>query len=280
MNEQYVEESRPLWWWLLAAAGIALILVGGYFYFKQSPAPQPVAEAPVVQAPAPAPAEEAKAPVIEHPVEAVEAPVVQPPPPVALDESDATLMQALGHLVGADRLGRWLAPERVVRRIVATVDNIPRQTVAMKIRAANPVPGAFEVARDGDVVAIGTKNAARYTPYVEVLERVDSRQLAGVYLRFYPLFQEAYEELGYPKAYFNDRLVAAIDHLLATPEPTGPLLLQQPKVLYEFADPELEALSAGQKTMLRMGPDNARRVKAKLRSLRAEVTAKGAAAKN
>jgi hypothetical protein len=280
MDERYVEESRPLWWWLVAAAGIALILVGGYFYFKQSPAPKPVAEAPVAQAPAPAPAEAPAAPVIEHPVEAVESPVAEPPPPVVLDESDATLLQALGHLVGADRLGRWLAPESVVRRIVATVDNIPRQTVAMKIRAANPVPGAFEVARDGDVVAIGTKNAARYTPYVEALERVDSRQLAGVYLRFYPLFQQAYEELGYPKAYFNDRLVASIDHLLATPEPTGPLLLQQPKVLYEFADPELESLSAGQKTMLRMGPDNARRVKAKLRSLRAEVTARGAAAKN
>ena len=115
-------------------------------------------------------------------------------------------------------------------------------------------------------------NAARYAPYVQALERTDAKQLAGVYLRFYPLFQQAYEELGYPKAYFNDRLVASIDHLLAAPEPPAPLRLAQPKVLYEFADPELEALSAGHKAMLRLGPDNARRVKAKLRALRAEIT--------
>ena len=66
----------------------------------------------------------------------------------------------------------------------------------------------------------------------------------------------------------------AIDHLLATPEIAGALALHQPKVLSEFEAPQLEALSAGQKAMLRIGPDNARRVKAKLRALRAEVTAK------
>jgi hypothetical protein len=144
----------------------------------------------------------------------------------------------------------------------------------MKVRSMQPVRGAFQVVHDGDAITIAAGNAARYTPYVQMLEKVDAKQLAGVYLRFYPLFQQAYEELGYPKAYFNDRLVGAIDHLLVTPEVAGPLLLKQPKVLYEFADPQLEALSAGQKAMIRMGPDNARRVKAKLRVLRSEVAAK------
>jgi hypothetical protein len=104
-----------------------------------------------------------------------------------------------------------------------------------------------------------------------MLERVDAKQLAGIYLRYYPWFQQAYEELGYPKGYFNDRLVAVIDHLLAAPEPSGPILLTQPKVLYQYLDPQLEALSAGQKTLVRMGPDNARRVKARLRELRRDT---------
>jgi hypothetical protein len=125
----------------------------------------------------------------------------------------------------------------------------------------------------GEGLAIAPDNATRYAPYVQMLERVDAKQLAGIYLRFYPWFQQAYEELGYPKAYFNDRLVAVIDHLLAAPEPGGPILLTQPKVLYQYLDPQLEALSAGQKTLVRMGPDNARRVKAKLRELRREITA-------
>ncbi len=209
--------------------------------------------------------------MIEHPIEAVKPP--EAPPPVALDDSDGAIAAALGHLLGDERLRRWFHGDAMVRRFVATVDNLSRPTVAMKVRSLQPVPGAFEVVRDGEAITVSAGNAARYAPYVQALERVDAKQLAGVYLRFYPLFQKAYEDLGYPKAYFNDRLVASIDHLLAAPEPPAPLRLTQPKVLYEFEDPQLEALSAGQKAMLRLGPDNAQRVKAKLRALRAEITA-------
>jgi len=54
----------------------------------------------------------------------------------------------------------------------------------------------------------------------------------------------------------------AIDDLLATPELDAPVKLLRPRVLYEFADPDLETRSAGQKILLRMGPENAARVKA------------------
>ena len=89
----------------------------------------------------------------------------------------------------------------------------------------------------------------------------------------YPLFQQAYQELGYPGGYFNDRLVDAIDNALATPDVGGAVALTQPKVLYEYADPALQSLSAGQKALLRMGPDNAAKVKAKLRELRRIIAA-------
>ena len=77
--------------------------------------------------------------------------------------------------------------------------------------------------------------------------------------------------LGYPNAYFNDRAVAVIDELLTTPEPEQPIPLVRPHVLYEYADPELEALSAGQKLLLRMGPDHAARVKAVLAEIRQRI---------
>ena len=63
-----------------------------------------------------------------------------------------------------------------------------------------------------------------------------------------------------------------IDHLLATPDVPAPVTLSQPKVLYEFADPALEQRSAGQKILMRMGPVNEARVKAKLREIRQGVT--------
>jgi hypothetical protein len=257
---------RPLWWWLLLAAAALLLVVAGYVYW----AGRPVTPAPV-SPPAPAEAPRAEAPpepVIEHPVQPA------PPAPVALDASDAPMAAALGSLIGADRLAQWFATDALVRRFVATIDNLSRATVAPRVRVIRPVAGSFMVDHAGDELLVAPGNAARYAPYVQAIERVDAKQLAGVYLRFYPWFQQAYEELGYPKAYFNDRLVASIDHLLATPEPAGPLKLVQTKVLYEYADPQLEALSAGQKAMLRMGVDNMRRVKAKLRTLRSEIARK------
>ena len=85
-------------------------------------------------------------------------------------------------------------------------------------------------------------------------------------------FQEEYRTLGYPSGEFNDRLIDAIDDLLATPDIAGSILLVQPKVVYQFADPDLEALSAGQKIMLRLGSQNAILIKTKLRAIRRELT--------
>jgi len=91
-------------------------------------------------------------------------------------------------------------------------------------------------------------------------------------VRFYPLFQQAYRELGYPDGYFNDRLVVVIDHLLATPDVPQPVALRQPNVMYEYADPALESRSAGQKLLIRSGPANETAIKAKLREIRAALT--------
>ena len=77
--------------------------------------------------------------------------------------------------------------------------------------------------------------------------------------------------LGYPNAYFNDRAVEVIDHLLETPTPDQPILLVRPHVLYEYADPELAALSSGQKLLLRMGAEHADKIKAVLRGLRVRI---------
>jgi flagellar biosynthesis/type III secretory pathway protein FliH len=92
-----------------------------------------------------------------------------------------------------------------------------------------------------------------------------------LYVRLYPLFQQAYEELGNLDGYFNDRVIEVIDDLLATPEIIGPIALTQPHVMFEFADAELESRSTGQKLLLRMGPENAARVKAKLREFRERI---------
>ena len=116
-------------------------------------------------------------------------------------------------------------------------------------------------------------NYQRYDALVRIVQGIDTQKLVATYTRYYPLFQESYQSLGHPPEYFNDRLIEVVEHLLDTPEVADPIPLAQPNVLYEFADPKLESLSAGQKSLIRMGPENARVVKAKLRELRSALIA-------
>jgi hypothetical protein len=100
---------------------------------------------------------------------------------------------------------------------------------------------------------------------------MDAKTLVALYRGLQPLFQQAYEELGHPNGEFNTRLIEVIDHLLATPAAPAEIRLVQPSVLYRYADERLEKLSAGQKLLLRMGPENAAIIKGKLGDIRAQL---------
>jgi len=253
---------------------LALIVILGagaaYYYWQQG---RPPPASPPMSAAAPSPPAQAPvavAPAIRHPIETV--PATAPPLP-ALAQSDAVMRRELAALFGEHSLATFFYPDQMIHRIVATIDNLPRRNAPVRVMPVRPVPGAFVTAGAEGSTVIGPGNWARYTPYVNLAQAVDAKKLVELYVRFYPLFQRAYEELGFPKGYFNDRLIEAIDDLLAAPDITGPIKLVQPKVLYEFSDPDLEARSAGQKIMIRMGGDNAAKVKAKLTEIRRELMA-------
>lgn len=189
-----------------------------------------------------------------------------------LNESSAVLEKKLSNLSGEGWMPELFVMDEIIRRFVVTIDNLPNKKLPRQHLLVRRATGSFLVAGEGDSRVINPDNAARYSPYVQFAVNIDTQKLAALYVRYYPLFQEAYAELGNPNAYFNDRLIDVIDHLLNTPAVDEPLYLVQPKVFYEYADPELEALSAGQKTLLRMGRANAEQVKGKLRELRQALT--------
>ncbi|MDE1951549.1 MAG: DUF3014 domain-containing protein [Betaproteobacteria bacterium] len=191
-----------------------------------------------------------------------------------LDQSDGAFGQALAGLIGHKAFAQWLIPHRLILHIVATIDNLPRRQAPVKAWPVSPVPGTLRTSGTGADLAISSDNAQRYAPYLQVLQQVRPQALVEVYLEFYPLFQQAYTELGYPHGDFNSRLLVVIDNLLAAPEPKPPVLLAQPKVLYQYADPRLESASAGQKIMMRLGPAGEADVKAKLRAIRQALLAK------
>lgn len=244
---------------------VAVLLLGSaaawYWWGHIAPSPEPP---PPVTAPAAAESE----PQVQNPL-----------PPVtgsglpSLAQSDAPFSAAVTELPGAHALADFLRPENLVRHIVATVDNLPRHKLAVEMRPLESAAGSLIVSGGDQQAALDDRNGTRYAALTAIIAGLDMHAVNGLYRKNYPLFQRAYEDLGYPKGYFNDRLVEVIDHLLATPHPAGPVALVRPKVFWEYADPELEARSSGQKLMLRIGSTNQAVIERQLRELRALIAA-------
>lgn len=261
---------RKVVWWAIVAFGVALVAVILYRALptqqrEPDPAPSPLADRPAP------PADTRGPPALRYPVPP--APLEKPLP--ALDTSDTTVGNELRSLWSDEAVEERFQLKDFIRRLVATIDNLPRAKIATRMVPVKRVEGPFLVQGKEEELAIGADNSARYVPYVRLLEAVDTGKLVSLYVRMYPLFQQAYEDLGYPRQHFNDRLVEVIDDLLAAPQPQEAIPLVRPKVFYLYADPDLEARSSGQKILMRMGSDNAARVKARLRAIRAELVKLG-----
>lgn len=232
--------------------------------------PVPRAEVTPQEAAPPAPA--AASAQVQHPVVADEQPL-EP------HEVPATLAALLGTKAAAT----FLQAEDFPRRFVATVDSLARAHSPSAIWPVLPTPGRFLVEERAEGTVIAPGNAARYTPFVLLAGTIDVAAAVRLYRRLYPLLQQAWRHLGFGDRYFNDRVVEVIDVLLATPDAPeaprvqlqsiqGPIPSLQPWVRYQFVDPELEALSAGQKILVRVGPVNQRRLKARLAEFRKELS--------
>jgi hypothetical protein len=262
------EESfrdKAIWW----SAGIviaAAIAIGVYYrFYSPVPAPPPPHPAATPQPVAP------PVPAIQHPIPPDAEQQQTPLPP--LDQSDPVVRESLTGLLGKPAVVKFLVPHEIVRDVVVTVDNLPRKKVAAELRPVQPTPGDTAVDTQAGQSTLNDQNYARYAPVMQVVSAMDPKALAAIYFHLYPLFQQAYENLGYPGKYFNDRMVLAIDSVLATPDVPGPIYLVRPKVFYQFSDPKLEDLPAGQKLLIRMGPQNASVIKQKLQQFRAIITA-------
>jgi hypothetical protein len=256
--------------WISVVLVIVLAGTAAWWWWRQ-PTP-PIAtvpvEAPASQAAMAPPAASAAVSGIQHPIETPsESGAAADPKTALVDLFGARVALSLFHL------------DDFPHRFAATADNLGRSSAPSRVWPVVSPSGRFIVEKAGDGEVIAADNSLRYAPFVLMVESVDAAHLAATYRRLYPLLQQAYEDLGYPGRYLNDRVVAVIDILLATPAidarpkvhlPTidPSVHPERPWVLYQFDDPALESLTAGQKMLLRMGPENERRLKAKLVEIR------------
>jgi Protein of unknown function (DUF3014) len=266
---------------------LVMAAIGGAFWWGQRQtapppaAPPPPVIQPVAPPPPPAPVPAPEKPAIAHPIES---PPARPALP-GLDSSDDYLKKALDDLLGKKSTLSFLIVDGLARRFVATVNNLATDNAPSSHWPIDRTAGRFDTEPGAGGTIISGKNADRYAAFVRLCEGVSTQRAVELYARVYPLLQRAYEELGFPGRYFNDRLIEVIDDLLATPVITGPIKVRQVTAdgkprppsaggLWIFEDSSLESRTAGQKILLRIGPDNAHRLIAKLADIRRRI-AKG-----
>lgn len=252
-------------------------------YFQNSP----MQEQTVQQIQPKLPPAPVKTPIVHYPVlePAAEQTPVEPesPAPQALSpqlpeklplvqESDQSIQTALSSLLSEEAINRLFNKDNFIQKFVATIDSLPGKRLPRNILPIKPPGGKFLVSGTPEAPQTSSRNYKRYSASLRLFEAIDADLAIKIYTHFYPLFQTAYEQLGYKNAYFNDRLVYVIDHLIDTPNPPDPIQLAQPAVLFTYADPNLEKRSVGQKILLRLGQEQRTRVFKLLNTYRQKLT--------
>ena len=273
--------------WSIAAIAVCTFLYLVYLAVAFEPPrgtttvilPTPAAEIEVIE-PRPVPTRitpSTPAAVASVEVEPIVVDVVEVEAPVAeaavdlprLNDSDSFVAEKISELSSGTSLLSYLVDEQLVRRAVVLVENISRGQYPQTALPYKPIVEEMQVSSDDG--RLFTMEAASYTRFdaaVAAFVALDTEQTVGLYRLLSPLLQQAYAEIGFRDAEFEQALIKAIDAVLSAPEIEGPFQLVKPSVMYLYADTRLEELANMNKQLIRLGPENSARLKAKLREFK------------
>ncbi len=246
---------------LAIAAGIVVVgVIVWYFILAPGEAPE---RQPPVPTPTPAPPPTPTPTLSQRLSERLQG--------VTLTTSDTVVAELVGELSRRPELAKWLAHEDLVRRFVAATANVADGRVPTTHLGFLQPEQKFTVRESGDTATIATSSFERYDRPVELVTSVDPAEAVTLYRELEPLMDEAFLEIARPGADFRDRLVEAIDRVLATPVPEGPIEVEKKVVTWTYADQRLEGLAPIQRLLIRTGPDNAAKIKAWLEAVKAHL---------
>jgi len=275
---------------LFAIVLVVLLSAGGYYYYSgDSDSPKLIPNAPIVlpetppsepmtleSAPEPETTETTPA-VTETNTNSTETTAVAEPevvvePVPVLAESDAFVQQKALAMINNNVLSSSLVQQDLVRQFVVFVDNLAQGELTRKVSPLKGPEKLFSVSEITNKVYLNPEGFHRYDAYVDSIAKMDEQSLITTYKQLTPLLEEAFTELGYSNAKFNDRMLQAIKMLLAAPIIEDPIELNSISVNYQFVDPNLEALPSAQKLLIRMGPENTRKLKVALRKIESQLS--------
>jgi len=269
---------------IVIAVVLVLVIVAGWFLFvdrdrapespEQPPsAPVPVDPAPIGE-PRPAPQEQEeprpREPALPDPLpQAEDRPATEiveaAPEPVDLEQVDAEIRQDLEIVLAPDELER-VAPDGLVERLVTTLNSLDGDAVPLRFRPLEQVPGLPKL--DEDALVLPDEPDPRYAPYRAMFERLDNTLLVEWFDQHEDALEQAWQAMGEaPEQGFRQRAVEVLEHLADFELPEQRPELVRPEVLYEYADPALEAESWGRKILIRIGPEHASVVQRRLADL-------------
>ena len=209
------------------------------------------------------------APVVEF----VE-PVIELVEPEPLDLSDQAIKQGLITALRAPLLSALVVNESIIANLVASITNTAQGRLPENVSLLTPPIQEFGVFKKADNHFISPESFTRYNVYAQTFDQIDTSDLLALLAQYEPQILTNFEQIAEPNADFTDTLITAINRLLDTPSVNLPIPVVSDSAMYKFANPQLEALLPAQKQLLRMGPDNMRMVKAKLRDLRTALASK------
>ncbi|NLQ24431.1 DUF3014 domain-containing protein [Shewanella sp. S-1] len=275
---------------LFAIVLVVLLSAGGYYYYSgDSDSPKLIPNAPIVlpetppsepmtleSEPEPETTETTPA-VTETNTNSTETTAVAEPevvvePVPVLAESDAFVQQKALAMINNNVLSSSLVQQDLVRQFVVFVDNLAQGELTRKVSPLKGPEKLFSVSEITNKVYLNPEGFHRYDAYVDSIAKMDEQSLITTYKQLTPLLEEAFTELGYSNAKFNDRMLQAIKMLLAAPIIEDPIELNSISVNYQFVDPNLEALPSAQKLLIRMGPENTRKLKVALRKIESQLS--------
>jgi len=233
--------------------GIVVLVVVIYFAFiQEKPEEMPVQEISEVLP--------AQAPEEETPVEKVPEPIQ-----VELAESDGIVRDLAQEISSHPEFAAWLGSKNLISKFTAAVDNIAQGSIPRAQIDFFKPKGRFRTFMRGGRYYASPASYARYNLVANVFNSLDVADCVKLYRQLKPAIQEAFRELGYPEENFQNTLILAIYELLKVPVVEKDIPLESRVISYAIADSRLERLSESQKSLLRMGPENVRKIQAKLR---------------
>lgn len=166
------------------------------------------------------------------------------------------------------KLVDWFDGTDIIKKYIVVINDLSQNQIIYKHRGFIKAPGRFLVKKDSYGLYVAEESYTRYEQFTDAIVSIDMKKGLDLYLLFKPLFVNVYKEFAYPKGYhLEDIFMKAAASVINAPVLEGRISLVKHSIIYKYADKNLEELNDVEKLMLRMGPENTKKIQVKLRQL-------------